>query len=312
MLIPLDGRQAAAFLTLPVRTVEGGTTSLEQAADAAPRRPATGAIRTGLTLAAIDRPSVLKVAQFPGGLHVIPQAAAAGRDRFLKNVADRPGQSLGALTPNAVRDASGGKACAIKSFAGIDVTEAGDHSLIQQRSLDRALATLQRRRQSGTIEGIAERLRAQPLQILAGLQFAGRKDIHVAETASVIEAHLSSLLGAQHDMVMRQEGRRVRRIDKQHPAGHAEVHQQDITAVQEHQEILCPAVDALDSPPLQPKNEIERQGKAQVRPKLPDLKQAPAFQYRLQPPANGLYFRQLRHGTKAQSDFCDTVAEAPS
>lgn len=67
------------------------------------RRSATAAVGTGRTFATIDCPSVLKVPQFTGGLHVITQAAAPRRDRLAENIADRRRQSLGALPLHRTR-----------------------------------------------------------------------------------------------------------------------------------------------------------------------------------------------------------------
>ena len=52
----------------------------------------------------------------------------------------------------------------------------------------------------------------------------------------------------------------------------------------------------LDSPALQALDEAGRNGEAQVGPPLGHARQHVAFQFRPQPAANRLDFRQFRHG----------------
>ena len=62
------------------------------------------------------------------------------------------------------------------------------------------------------------------------------------------------------------------------------------------QDVFRPAVDALDPPPRETLGEAGGQGKAQVRAALQHPDKPPPLQSGGEPAADGLDFRQLRHG----------------
>ena len=80
------------------------------------------------------------------------------------------------------------------------------------------------------------------------------------------------------------------------PAGHAEMADQHLAVVEMDQDVFRPAVDALDPPAGETLGEAGRQGKAQIRAALQHPDQPPPLQSGGEPAADGLDFRQLRHG----------------
>ena len=72
-------------------------------------------------------------------------------------------------------------------LADIDVAEARDHALVEQRRLQAGLLVGAGARQHGGIELIAERLGAEPLQQRLLVERVARDDLHVAEAARIVE-----------------------------------------------------------------------------------------------------------------------------
>jgi hypothetical protein len=94
--------------------------------------------------------------------------------------------------------------------------------------------------------------------------------------------------------VARLEGRTICAIDAE-AAGHAEMHHEHLAVIEFGQEIFCAPVERLDPSPSQPPREILRQGKAQVRAPLLDIRETIADEDRLKSAPDRLDLRQLGH-----------------
>ena len=116
-----------------------------------------------MVLAVVDAKAVLEIAERAVGLTMIAQRRAAGRDGFEKNLADRSGEPVGALGRSAVlaREAAGGaarrQAGPMQGLADIDIAEARDERLVEQRSLERRRLAGEKRREPRAVELVAER-----------------------------------------------------------------------------------------------------------------------------------------------------------
>src|SRR4029078_10095021 len=126
-------------LSLTVWTVEGRAAALDDAADGA----AAAFLSTGFSLPAIHFERMLEASEPAVGADVVAQRGAAGLDRIGEHGLHRLDQRLDRLRRLAGlggeragkphRRDSGAK----QRLAGIDVADAGDQPLIDERRLDR-------------------------------------------------------------------------------------------------------------------------------------------------------------------------------
>src|SRR6266404_7400000 len=120
----------ASCLTL--RTIKGRTARLHNALDRAPASQLTG-----LGFAAIDQEMMLEIAGIAGGLGVIAQGGAAGSNGILQHFLNRRHQRGQTLALDRARQPFGRDAGAEQRLADIDIAQACDQPLVQQRRLDR-------------------------------------------------------------------------------------------------------------------------------------------------------------------------------
>ena len=88
-------------------------------------------------------------------------------------------------------------------LADIDVAEACDHALIEQRCFQAGLLVGAGSRQHRGVEFIAERLGTEALQKRFLFQLAARDDLHIAKAARIVEDNSRARRHVEHDMVMR-------------------------------------------------------------------------------------------------------------
>ena len=140
----------------------------------------------------------------------------------------------------------------------------------------------------------AQRLRPQAFQQLVLRELRRRRQIHESEAPCIIEAERHVALGEEDDMVVDLKLRFARA--QEHPAGHAQMADQHLAVVEMDKDVFRPAIDALDPPAREALGEAVGQGKAKVRAALQHPDQPPPLQSGGEPAADGLDFRQLRHG----------------
>src|SRR5690348_3444681 len=134
--------------TLPLGTVKCRATRLHDPFDAGP----TIATRTTFAFAIVDGEVALEIAELARGADVIAQARAADRDRMIEHALDRLRQARGAFALYRPRQALGRQPGPVEAFAGVDVADADDHALIEQRRFDRRLLAGEQSRQRRAVE----------------------------------------------------------------------------------------------------------------------------------------------------------------
>ena len=164
----------------------------------------------GGALFAIDQEGMLEIAERAVGLAMIAQGRAAGGDRLLQNGADRGGKSfgLGGRLAACAGDRAGlaqrRQAGAMKGFADIDIAEAGDEALIEQRGLQRRSSG---RRTAAPEPRRRNRRRAARCRALRNSGWAARSPDGAscieAEAARVVIDDARAVRQMKDDMVMR-------------------------------------------------------------------------------------------------------------
>src|SRR5262245_15341893 len=115
--------------------------------------------RTRLPFPIINTKAMLETALRAVDLSIIAERRATGFDRFLQHGADGVVQLFQTLRADAAGFLRWRNAGAVQRFDNIDVAEASDDALIQQRRLDARLLAGERVLQIRQMERVAERLR---------------------------------------------------------------------------------------------------------------------------------------------------------
>lgn len=198
----------------------------------------------------------------------------------------------------------------MERLADIDVAEARDHALIEQRCLDRGTAPVQPRRQNLRREFVAERFGAKRREMRIGVEIGFGDQIHEAEAAVIGIDDTRAVLHIKNDVIMPAEAGAVarrgmmelagrqpaarRRMDRE-AARHAEMDQQHLFAFEAGENVFRPAVEPLDTPPGQPLGETLRQGITQVGPALGRQPDTAALKRGRKAAADGFDFGQFGH-----------------
>ena len=122
-----------------------------------------GAALAGLALAAIDRQTVLEIAERAVRASVVAQRRAARLDRLFEHLAN-VFTSCPACAGRPSAPAARAIAGAEQRLADIDVAKPGDDALVEQRRLYRLPPPGERASSWAGVERAAERLRAEPLE----------------------------------------------------------------------------------------------------------------------------------------------------
>ena len=162
----------------------------------------------------------------------------------------------------------------------------------------------QARCQHRGVEGIAERLGAEPVQKRLRIELAALDDFHRAEAARVVEGDDGAGGHMKHDVIVRlmfgafvivaTDGvfvGPVARVAKNvKRAGHAEMHQQHVAGRKIGQQIFRPPAQAGHRLAVQALREILRQRPAQIAAVNLDFGEARAFHRGFQTAAHRLDF----------------------
>src|SRR5690606_21252397 len=128
----------------------------------------------GLARAIVNAEMMLKIAKRAVGLRIVAQRGAAGGDRLLKRLADRRGEPLRRRPRAGMGQRAGGpqrrEAGAMQRFANINIAEAGDERLVEQRSFQRRSPACEKICEQRAVERLAERLDAHAPEMPALLQ----------------------------------------------------------------------------------------------------------------------------------------------
>ena len=177
----------------------------------------------------------------------------------------------------------------------VDVAEAGDDALIEQRHLDRRRAAAAGARQHRRRERRGQRLRPERADDRVLGEPGGRHQVHRPEAPRIVEGHDGAGRQAQDDVVVAIERLRRAAVLDAEVAGHAEVHEQRLARGEIGEQVLGPAVQLEDRRARQPGREVGRKRTAQVGAAQDDLVDALADEDGREEPANGFDFGQLGH-----------------
>ncbi len=181
-----------------------------------------------------------------------------------------------------------------QGLADIDVAEAGDDRLVEQRRLDRGFPAREGVREGGGRKGIVERFGAEAGDQAVGVLRRGRDEIERAEAAGIDEADEGAIVGFEGQVLVRQRGG----IDR-HPAGHAEMDQHRQRAVEPHEHVFATAAEAFDAGAGEELHEALGDRPAQVGPGEDDPGEAAAFELGGEAAHHGFDFGEFRHGAFA-------------
>src|SRR5665213_3929856 len=192
-------------LFLAFRTPESRTAVLVESPDDA---AATDGLAF-LAFAVVDLERMLEITEFAGGLAMIPQRRAAGLDRLAQHRVNGGDEALGMVRgftlPCGQRRGQPPRRQmrAEQRLADVDIAEAGDHALVEQRRLQAGLLVGASLRQHFGVEFVAERFGAKPHEQRLLVERLARDDLHVAEAARVVEHHRCTRRHVKHHMIMR-------------------------------------------------------------------------------------------------------------
>jgi len=193
-----------------------------------------------------------------------------------------------------------------QGLIGVDVAQASQAALIEQEGLELGAPTTQHLAQDLGGEIVPQRLRAQSL--VQGRQVQWGHQAQPPKLARVHEAQLgrpgrrrairpAARLQVQHHVGVLAQ-RFVWRAQEQ-PPRHAQVHNQQVTALQLHDDVLGPPPHAVDTLACQALAELlGRQAVNGARLAHGHTHNGPARQVLLQVAGDGFYFGQFRHGGK--------------
>ncbi len=156
--------------TLTCRTVVGAAGGLHNTTDGGT------AVQTGFSDPVVDAQSFLKTGGSPLGASIIKQPVALAITCEIKGHRAASGNSFRQDFPKGANEAfalcageatgrlARRKVCAMKGFAGIDVSHTGHHRLIKQFELDRLATPAQARMKLFPVKGVAQGFGAQSSQ----------------------------------------------------------------------------------------------------------------------------------------------------
>jgi len=257
----------------------------------------TIAFGAGLTSAAVNREPMLEVAEFTRWPAVIAKSRSARRDRLLEYCLDRFGESSRPSTDNRRRSSRRRQTGTEQALACIYIPHARNHSLVEDRRLQRRRAPYEPARQVIPVEFVVERLRAEPGKHRVAAKITADDQVHESEASGIAEAEGGPFVGFEDNMIVFVERRRII-VEDLEPPGHAQMRDQDGPGVEPHQKELCAPVNTVDPASAEARFEIFGQGKPEVWPTLDYPGQAAAHQHRRQPPAHSLDLGKFRHGRK--------------
>ncbi len=254
---------------------------------------------------------MLEISELSCRLAVVAQRRSAGLNRPFQHVTHRRRELGRARALDAPRHPPGRDASFVKRFTGVDVTDPGDHGLIEQCRLYRRPAALQACCQSGAVKSRINRFRTQFGQHRMHGQLGVRRQIHEAEAPRVVEPDGEAAGRLEDDMVVRLFRRRLAGKNAK-PPRHAEVRDQHGIVLELDQEELGAAADPLHLAPSQPLAKAVRERKPQVRTAQYDTLQAAPLEGRRQTAADGFDFGQFRHGVSRGCGLNPMVMSRPT
>ena len=182
----------------------------------------------------------------------------------------------------------------MQRLARIDVAEAGDDMLIEQRQLQRRALPGAGTSERGAVEVRSERLRSHRIERRILRQLPARHQVHDTEPARIVERDRRTRRHAEHDVVMA-IGRiaaflRAGVAVDAHRARHPQVHHQRLAGRELCQQELAAAPQRPDGAPLEPAGEVVGKRPSQSVAAKDHAAEARTLHDRLQAAANGFDF----------------------
>ena len=189
-----------------------------------------------------------------------------------------------------------------QGLADVDVAEARDDALVEEDRLHRREAAGHAGGEGGGGEGVAEGLGAEAGEQRVGVEHGRRHEVDQAEAAGVVEGEAGAVVEVEDDVVVL-FGRRVRVVEDadrgagdEDAAGHAEVDDQRLAAVEVGEEILGAAAQRGDPGAGEAGGEPRRERAAEVGAADVGVDDDAAGQDGLEAAADGLDLGKLGHG----------------
>ncbi len=251
--------------------------------------------------AVVDLEAVLKITELAIGAGMVAQGGAAGLQRLFQNRADGLGERARAARRERAGEAARRQAGPEQGLADIDIAEARNDLLVEQRGLERGLAPRKYGRQEIAAEFVAERLDPQPLEkrVLEKLGAAAQQ--HEAEAARIVIGDAGAGIGRQDDVIVRRKARAFvveaagkGALDPER-ARHSEMRDQNLPVIEVEQQIFGAPRQRGDGPAFEARRKAGREGKAQIL--APDFggHDPVAQQSGLQSSADGFDFGKFGH-----------------
>ena len=309
-----SGFQPSSASASPWRRASASTSFRERlAAGTEPRSPAAdarlrdrrSAAPARLAVATVDAELVLHRPRGAVGSGIVAKGRALAVDPGAQGRADRAREPRHLLVTEPVRRPQRVEPCTPERLVGVDVPEAGDHTLIEEDRLQRRPPSSELRREPARREARAERLRAV-------LRREVRRDVGVLEDepgpeppyVPVDEAR--AVVQLQHSALVR-DGR-----EPEAPR-HPQVYEEAEPALEPDEEVLPVALDRDDGVALELFGDLEevvRSRESWIEDLHADERSALEAWRELRP--DGLDLRQLRHYATTSSRIpCACGASAP-
>ncbi len=249
----------------------------------------------------VDLEAVLEITELAIGAGMVAQGGAAGLQRLFQNRADGLRERAGAARRERAGEAARRQPGPEQGLADIDIAEARNDLLVEQRRLERGLAPRKYGRQEIAAEFVAERLDPQPLEkrVLEKLGTAAQQ--HEAEAARIVIGDAGAGIGGQHNVIVRRKARAFvveaagkGALDPER-ARHSEMRDQNLPVIEVEQQIFGAPRQRGDGPAFEARREAGRKGKTQILAPHLGGRDPVAQQSGLQPAADGFDFGKFGH-----------------
>ena len=196
---------------------------------------------------------------------------------------------------------------AVQSLADIDVAQAGNQPLVEERAFEWGDPVAEKRSDRLRGQAVAERLDPHPGEMPAGREAIRGDEVHEAEAARVVIGHRGAVRHRHDDVVVlrcaqrpveveipRRQVGAVRHRHIEAPA-HPEMHDQGLAGIEPGGEVLGPPCQIDDGCSREALGEALREGEAQVRAPQDHAGETGADHGGTKPAADGFDFGQFGH-----------------
>ena len=171
---------------------------------------------TGHSLAGVDAMLQLKKASDALGIDVIGDGGAAEGDGVCEDLLERDAEAFKLRARKRGGEAAGTDACAKEAFVGVDVADAVEQGLVEERGFDGDFAGLE---EAGEVMGVdGHRLAAWAAE---GRLFAQVEEFEATESPGIDKTNLPAIVEGEPGVGVRNDG--LVSVGDDEASGHAEV-----------------------------------------------------------------------------------------